>query len=130
MTPPRRFHTHYTVVEARSLLPSLRLWLAELRLLHRDLERGSERTGELLAQGNDLGGERINDQLRSLARVKELHAEFSARDLQLRDLERGLVDFPALRGDVEVLLCWEDGEDDIEFWHDLDSGFAGRERLD
>ena len=130
MIPQRQFQKHYSPAEARALLPALRLWLAELRLLRRDLDRAGERTGELLAQGNDLGGERINDQLRSLGRMKELFAEFGSRELQLKDLERGLVDFPALRGDVEVLLCWEEGEDDVEFWHDLDSGYAGRERLE
>jgi hypothetical protein len=45
-------------------------------------------------------------------------------------LARGLVDFPALLGGKEVFLCWESDEDDIEFWHDLESGYGGRERLE
>jgi hypothetical protein len=40
-----------------------------------------------------------------------------------------LIDFPALIGDKEVFLCWEKDEDDIEYWHDIDSGYAGREPL-
>jgi len=48
----------------------------------------------------------------------------------VKDLDRGLVDFPSLKGDKEVFLCWEQDEDDIQFWHDLDSGYAGRERLE
>jgi hypothetical protein len=47
----------------------------------------------------------------------------------LKDLERGLIDFPAIIGGKEVFLCWEQDEEDIEFWHDLDAGYAGRERL-
>src|SRR5437867_1572615 len=43
----------------------------------------------------------------------------------VKDLDRGLVDFPALRGDEEVLLCWEVGEDEIAYWHGVDEGFAG-----
>ena len=43
--------------------------------------------------------------------------------------ERGLVDFPAILAGREVFLCWEQDEEDIEFWHDLASGYAGRERL-
>ena len=44
-------------------------------------------------------------------------------------LQRGLVDFPSYRDGREIFLCWERDEDDIEFWHDLESGFSGRERL-
>jgi len=56
-------------------------------------------------------------------------AAFDARDIVLRDLDRGLVDFPALREDREVYLCWVDGEPEIGFWHDLDAGYAGRQPL-
>ena len=55
--------------------------------------------------------------------------ELQAMDVVLRDLERGLVDFPALREGREVYLCWEAGEDAIEFWHDTDTGYGGRQPL-
>jgi hypothetical protein len=47
----------------------------------------------------------------------------------LKDLDRGLVDFPALRSGEEVLLCWQVGEDEVAFWHGLDEGFVGRKAL-
>ena len=47
----------------------------------------------------------------------------------VKDLDRGLVDFPALRDDEEVLLCWQVGEGEVAFWHGLDEGFAGRKAL-
>jgi hypothetical protein len=47
----------------------------------------------------------------------------------VKDLDRGLVDFPALRGDEEVLLCWRLGEDEIRYWHGPEEGFAGRREL-
>ncbi len=56
-------------------------------------------------------------------------ADLDERDIVLRDLDRGLIDFPALRDGREVYLCWIDGEPDIEFWHDLDAGYAGRQAL-
>ena len=56
-------------------------------------------------------------------------AEFNRRQIFVKDPDRGLVDFPAIVGGREVFLCWELDEDDIKFWHDIDSGFAGRERL-
>ena len=50
--------------------------------------------------------------------------------VQVKDLDRGLVDFPSLRGGEEVLLCWHVGEDEIRYWHGVDEGFAGRKPLD
>jgi len=71
----------------------------------------------------------VNSLVRTLADIREVFCEFQKRDIQIKDLERGLIDFPAIIGGKEVFLCWEQDEDDIEFWHDLDSGYAGRERL-
>jgi len=55
--------------------------------------------------------------------------EFARRQIQLQDLDRGLVDFPAIVGGREVFLCWEEGEKEVEYWHELDAGYAGREPL-
>jgi hypothetical protein len=64
-----------------------------------------------------------------MADLQDVFREFQKRDIQIKDLDRGLVDFPAFIGGKEVFLCWEQDEDGIEFWHDLDTGFAGREPL-
>ena len=48
----------------------------------------------------------------------------------VKDLDRGLVDFPALRDGEEVLLCWQVGEGEVAYWHGLEEGFAGRKPLD
>ena len=48
---------------------------------------------------------------------------------QIKDLQRGLIDFPAIIGGREVFFCREQDEDDIEYWHDIDAGFEGREKL-
>ena len=55
--------------------------------------------------------------------------ELNEMDIVLRDLERGLFDFPTLREGREVYLCLEDGEDEIEYWHDIESGYGGRQPL-
>ena len=56
--------------------------------------------------------------------------ELEALGVQLKDFERGLVDFPSLRDGRVVLLCWQMGEgDELEWWHDVDAGFAGRTPL-
>ena len=55
--------------------------------------------------------------------------EFENRGIIIRDLQRGLIDFPALQDDREVYLCWLYGEERIDYWHELDTGFAGRQPL-
>jgi hypothetical protein len=79
--------------------------------------------------GNDLGGDLVNKWVRTLAEMQESLGEFQRRDIQIKDVERGLLDFPAIIGGKEVFLCWEQDEDAVEFWHDLDTGYSGRERL-
>jgi hypothetical protein len=51
------------------------------------------------------------------------------RDVMLREIETGLIDFPALASGRQIWLCWRLGEGDIEWWHEHDDGFAGRRRL-
>lgn len=62
--------------------------------------------------------------------VRRLLAELAATGIVLRDLDRGLVDFPSIRDGEEIYLCWELGEDAVEFWHELDSGFNDRHSID
>jgi len=124
-----RFKKHYTLEEANGLLPQIRLWLDRLNRVREELHRYEQRLSGLTEQGNDIGGETVNKWIRSLADTQELLAEFQKREIFIKDLERGLLDFPAIIGDKEVFLCWEQDEDAVEFWHDLETGFGGRERL-
>ena len=124
-----RFDKHYTREEAQALLPQLRQWLKRLNELRHELERCDKRLSSLMHSGNDLGGDLVNKWIRTLTEMQELLGEFQRRDIQIKDLERGLLDFPAIIGGKEVFLCWEQDEDAVEFWHDLDTGFSGRERL-
>jgi hypothetical protein len=124
-----RFDKHYTRAEARALLPQIRKWLEQLNRRRHELERFDKRLSGLTEQGNDIGGETVNNWIRALADMQEVLAEFQRHRIFIKDLERGLIDFPAIMGGKEVFLCWEQDEEDIEFWHDLDTGFGGRERL-
>jgi len=127
---PHHYHKHYTRDEARALLPQVRAWLKQLVQLREDLQKYEERLAALMAPGRDLGGEVVNSWIRTLAAMRDVLLEFQRREIQVKDLARGLIDFPAIIGGKEVFLCWEQDEEDIEFWHDLDTGFAGRERLE
>lgn len=124
-----RFGRHYTREEATALVPQLRQWLDQLRQHQGELQRCDQRIEGMMAGGNDLGGDLVNKWIRTLASMQSILAEFQRREIQVKDLERGLVDFPAIIGGKEVFLCWEQDEDAVEFWHELDTGYAGREKL-
>ena len=124
-----QFRKHYSREEARSLLPHIRGWLEQLAQQRDRIANLEQRLAPLLAQGHDVGGATANEFLTCLAQFKALLTEFRKREILVKDLDRGLIDFPTLIGGREVFLCWELDEDDIEFWHDLDAGYAGRERL-
>lgn len=125
-----KFSKHYTIDEARELLPQVREWLAQIEALQQRLHELETRLLNLASSGNDVGGDTVNSSVKIRADLHAVAKEFESREIQIKDLERGLVDFPALRNGKEVFLCWEKGEDEIEFWHDLDAGFPGREPLD
>lgn len=121
---------HFSAGEANALLPRLTGVLEQLRGA-RDRLTDSE-AHELLAESSPSngGGEPGRKVGQAFLEVRRLLAAIEDSGIVLRDIERGLVDFPAIVDGREVYLCWELGEDDVAFWHELDSGYRGREPLD
>jgi hypothetical protein len=127
--PPMRHRRHYTLEEARERLPWVMDRLAALRSARERLtDEGARATLGESAPGNG-GGRAGRDVGEGFLDLQAGVAEFEELDIVLRDLDRGLVDFPSLRDGHEIYLCWIDCESDIEFWHELDAGFAGRRPL-
>jgi len=124
-----QFSKHYTRDEAQALLPQVRLWLDQLERTRDRLLKYDKRLSALMEPGRDAGGEVVNNWARTMADFRGAMDEFQRREILIKDIDRGLIDFPAIIGGREVFLCWEKDEDGIEFWHDLDTGYAGRERL-
>ena len=125
----QHFTKHYTRDEAQALLPQVRKWLEQLEQARDHLLKYDKRLSALMEPGRDAGGDLVNSWARTMADFRGAMGEFERREILIKDIDRGLLDFPAIIGGKEVLLCWEKDEDDIEFWHDLDAGYAGRERL-
>jgi hypothetical protein len=124
-----RFQRHYSRDEAQALLPNLRRWLMELREAHGAILAGEQQLAPLISQGADAGGPLVNELCRALARFHSALGQFAQRQILIKDVERGLVDFPAFIEGREVFLCWEESEDGVSFWHELDTGYAGRQPL-
>ena len=120
---------HYTVAEANAALGWVRERLDRLRAARDGLsdEEAREALGEAAPQNG--GGEPGRVVSEAFVQLRDALHELQAVQVVLRDLERGLVDFPAIRDGREIYLCWEEGEDEIGWWHDPESGYAGREPL-
>ena len=121
---------HYTLDQATAAMPWVRERLERLRAAHDLL--GDKEAREALSEaspGNG-GGEPGHLVSEGFLALRSALIELQEMEIVLRDLERGLVDFPSIREGREVYLCWvEQEEDEIAYWHDLDAGFAGRQRL-
>jgi hypothetical protein len=126
---PHQFSKHYTRDEANALLPQIRVWLQQLEVLRASLRKHDQRVESLLDAGTDRGGPTVNDWVRTMADIQHVLEEFRKRQILIKDPDRGLIDFPAIMGGREVFLCWESGEGNVEYWHDLEAGYGGREPL-
>jgi len=119
----------FTLEEANTLLPELkRLFgrIDEARATLKRLAPEAERASE--SQGG--GGTTYGFQYASaLATFIASAQEILSLGIEIKDFDNGLCDFPHERDGKVVYLCWRRGEEDIEWWHDLDAGFAGRQPL-
>ncbi|MEK6280755.1 MAG: DUF2203 domain-containing protein [Acidobacteriota bacterium] len=122
----------FTVQEANELLPSVREMLRRIQRSRRRLSSYAEEA-KMAAEGAEQGGGGMDEgplYASILTNLTLEMGELEALGVQLKDFEKGLIDFPSLRDGRVVLLCWQLGEgDELEWWHDLDAGFAGRTPL-
>lgn len=123
----------FSVEEANALLPTARRVVEAIRrsygrvLSFREAARRAAEGAELGGGGMPGGGHHY---VAALTALVEHTGELEALGIQLKDYARGLIDFPCMREGRVVLLCWQLGEGDrIEWWHETDAGFAGRQPL-
>jgi hypothetical protein len=122
---------YFTVEEANGLIPQIKAIVEELRRGRRRL-MNHRQTAEAMAHkagGNGGGGDATTYLADSSQSFRRGLAQLQDMGVVLKDVERGLIDFPHWRGDREVYLCWEYGEKRIDYWHEIDSGYSGRQPL-
>jgi len=124
-----RHSRHFTLDEANAQIPWVVDKLAALRDARARLTDQEAR--QALTEGSPTnGGGHPGKQVgEAFVELQNGIAAFDHRGIVLRDLDSGLIDFPSIRDDAEVYLCWIDGETEIAFWHDLDAGYGGRQPL-
>jgi hypothetical protein len=128
---------YFTPDEANAALVELRPLAEEMVVRQRALVAAQDRRAGLGAQVVTNGGDltpsdfaEADDELEQAAvGLAEVVERIQAEGVLIKDLDRGLLDFPALRDGEEILLCWQLGEDEIAYWHGTEEGFAGRKPL-
>ncbi len=120
---------HFTLEQANAALPWVSERLDRMRTAREDLNDAEARAALTEAAPTNGGGAPGLVVSRAFLALREALEELQALEVVLRDLERGLVDFPSVREGEEVYLCWEQAEDEIGYWHDADTGFDGREPI-
>lgn len=121
---------HFTREEANALLPQLTALLSQLQEAKDELTDTDAHEALSEAAPANGGGEQGRQVGVAFLEVRRLLETVERAGIVLRDIDRGLVDFPALMDGGEVYLCWELGEDEVGYWHDLEGGYGGREPLD
>jgi hypothetical protein len=127
---------YFTPEQANAMLPLVSLIVRdivelahELRERHQRLERLMKRPGKLDQSHFQELGDVESDLERGKARMKELERELRQLGVLIKDYFTGLIDFLWLKDDHEVYLCWKLGEPEVSHWHEIDAGFAGRQKL-
>lgn len=111
-------------------MPSLAKIFEEIQTIQEELEtHAAERAEVLDSAKTNGGGSKADYHFAQNQKIQRLLDQVEEKGVLVKDLERGLVDFPHLREGREVFLCWMIGEKQIGYWHDLESGFAGRQPL-
>jgi hypothetical protein len=127
----------FTAEEANAALAELRPLVEAMVDAKQRLDDAQERRDEVAQHIAGNGGgippaelatldHELNEAAAALAAAM---GDVQATGVLVKDLDTGLVDFPAKRGGEDILLCWQLGEDEVAFWHGLEDGYAGRQPL-
>ncbi len=121
----------FMLAEARELLPQVRALMAQAQAARKQLVAQEPALWAVLRSAATNGGNR--EASAALPAFNELESGLKGimgLGVIVQDVDAGLVDFVGLREGNRVYLCWQHGEDDIGFWHEMDEGFAGRHPID
>jgi hypothetical protein len=128
---------YFTAAEANAMLPLVRAIVADIATLARDLRERHERLTHIPPARRNALTDAHREELqlveaeleRGQEQMREHEKELRQLGVELKDYFTGLVDFPCLMHGREVYLCWRLGEAEVAHWHELEGGFAGRQKL-
>ncbi len=133
---PSRGKKFFTVGQANQMLPLVRAIVQDIVELAQDLQQRQERLKRIRPSPKTMMGEAYQEEFQQMqqelakgaARMEEYEDELRRLGVELKGWE-GLIDFPCWVDGREVCLCWKLGEPEVAYWHEVDAGFAGRQKL-
>jgi hypothetical protein len=122
---------YYTVEEANALLPKLEPLMKQLLARRARATRLAQQMGHLLGDyRSNVGAAELSVLTQDFAAIERMLAKIRAYGVVIKDINAGLLDFLSERNGRDVYLCWRYGEDRVAFFHELHTGFAGRQHID
>jgi hypothetical protein len=120
--------TYFTIKSANEALPGIIEKFKNIKKEKNELMKAEQ---ELQSHTSNLEEYIIKKQKlnSSMTKLSQLIEDLEETGVSLKGIDQGLLDFPSKRFDEDVWLCWKDGETEIKFWHDMDSGFNGRKPI-
>jgi hypothetical protein len=120
----------FSIDEANAEVVRIRPLMAQIIAIRSEIMDKRPEVWSVLAKAASNGGNRVSAQVdQDFLRLQALIKKIVENGVEIKDIDTGLVDFRSLRDGREVYLCWKFGENQIQFWHELDAGFTGRQEL-
>ena len=121
---------YFTLQQARDALTKIRPLMDEIQGIRLEVLARRPDVWPVVERAAGNGGSQVASKLvREFERLDALIHQVQDTGVLFKDINLGLLDFPALRNGREVYLCWKHGEKDIEFWHEIEAGYAGRRSI-
>ncbi len=121
----------FTIEEARAALQGIRPLMDEIQAIRAAILEQQPEAWQVVERAAGNGGNRAASRLvKDFDRLDRLIHEVQDAGAIFKDINLGLIDFPAVRQGSEVYLCWKYGEPDLMYWHEIDAGFAGRQPIE
>ena len=122
---------YFTLQEANEALNAIRPWMDEVQIIRGEiLARQPEIWSVMEKSAGNGGNPTLSKMVKTFDRLDALIHSIQDIGAIIKDINTGLLDFPALKDGREVYLCWKYGEGEITFWHEIEDGFAGRQSID
>lgn len=122
---------YFTLQEANEALKVIRPLMAEVQTIRQKILANQPEAWPAIEKSAGNGGNRaLSDLVQDFEKLDALIHQIQDTGAQIKDINTGLLDFSALKDGREVYLCWQYGEEDIAFWHEVEAGFAGRQPIE
>jgi hypothetical protein len=119
---------YFTVEQANATLVLIKPLMKQMLEIREELLAKQPELESVLEKAAGNGGSKLAGQVAmQFNEMEALMHRIQAMGVVIKDINAGLVDFPALRDGREIYLCWRYGEETVMYWHDIDAGFAGRQ---